>query len=54
MIKVSLNNSGGELDSRTVTCAAEAADAAIEMIRACGALYHGDKIVVVSDDPDAD
>lgn len=46
MLTVTLNNSGGELDSRTVRNYAEAAEAVIEMVRECGELREGDTIVV--------
>jgi len=50
MIKVSLHNSGGELDSKTVETPADAVEAAIEIIRSAGELFGGDKIIVTDTD----
>jgi predicted RNase H-like HicB family nuclease len=49
-IRVSLQNSAGELDGKTVKSAMEAAKAAIEIIKATGELYDGDKIVVTGNE----
>ena len=46
MIRVAFENISGELDSRQVATAAQAAQAAAEMILSAGELYNGDKIVV--------
>jgi hypothetical protein len=45
-IKISLENEGGELESRFATSEEEAAAVAAEMIAEAGLLQHGDKITV--------
>ena len=50
MFRVTFNNAGGELDSRTVDTQEQAAQVAIEMLQAAGALYDGDHISVEEQD----
>jgi len=50
MITISMQNSGGELDSRTVATEEEAAAALIEMVRETGSICPGDKFVVTGDE----
>lgn len=45
-IKISLQNSGGELDSRTVESPVDAVEAVVEMIQSAGELFGGDKIII--------
>ncbi len=47
-IKVTLNNSGGELDSKTVAGEEAAARAAVELIESAGELYGGDTIMITN------
>jgi 2-methylaconitate cis-trans-isomerase PrpF len=44
--RITFNNPGGELDSRTAATPEEAAKAAIEMIQTAGALYEGDSVEI--------
>ena len=46
-IRVTFKNSGGELDYKIVDDPIAAADAAIEMIKSAGELYHGDSITII-------
>lgn len=46
MYDISLNNAAGELDSTTALTPEAAAEAAIAMIAAAGALHDGDRITV--------
>jgi hypothetical protein len=50
MIRITLNNAGCELDSRSARTAERAAEKAIEMIRSCGQLYPGDRIEITGDE----
>ena len=52
MIRISFQNSGGELDFREADTEEQAAEALIEMIREAGSLQDGDKIVIT--EPDAE
>jgi hypothetical protein len=45
-IRISFQNSGGELDCRVVETAEEARNAAIEIISSLNDLQPGDKIVI--------
>lgn len=49
MIKISFQNSGGELDSRTAKSPTAAVEAMVEMIREAGELHDGDTIVVTEE-----
>lgn len=46
MYRITLNNSGGELDSRTASTEEEAAQVAAAIILECGLLTDGDSITV--------
>ncbi len=50
MIKISLQNSGGELDKREVEAPCDVREAIIEMISQVEEFYHGDKIVITDTD----
>lgn len=54
MLTISLENGGGELDKRRAKSAKEAAEIAAEMIRECGELYDGDKIIIIGNEEDID
>jgi hypothetical protein len=49
-IKVSLQNSAGEIDSRTVESPVDAVEAVAEMVREAGELFGGDKIIISDSD----
>ena len=51
-LRVSFQNSGGELDHRIVETEQQASFAAGEMIEDAGELHHGDKIVVTEIEED--
>lgn len=52
MYTVTLNNAGGELDSRTAQTPEQAAQAAIAMIQETGVLYADDRVVIVGEEGD--
>ena len=52
MYTVTMNNTGGELDSRTASTPEEACAAAIKMLTECGTLYKGDSIKIEADEAD--
>lgn len=52
MYTVTLNNAGGELDSRKAKTPAKAAEVLAEMVLNAGALYSGDSITIVGEDGD--
>ena len=51
-IKISLQNAGGEIDSRTVETPVDAPEAIAEMVMAAGEIFGGDKIIVTDTDED--
>ena len=50
MYTVTLNNSGGELDTKTAATPEQAAEIAIKMIQDAGLLYPGDTIKIEGDE----
>lgn len=52
MYTVTFNNTAGELESKTAQTPGQAAEAAIAMIEAAGALYTGDHITIQGEEGD--
>ena len=52
MYTVTLNNMGGELESKTAQTPEQAAEAAVKMIEAAGVLYSGDSITIRGEETD--
>lgn len=46
MIKITMNNTGGEIDSREVKTPVDVPEAISEMVLAAGEIFPGDSIVI--------